>query len=133
VGAVPIGRLVVGGHGRRGAGRSAGVQVTGGRDSATAVGTAAASSLHALLLLLLLVDGFHQVIGRVRRHLAPVCAVLQGYARYADDRRPLVHPLGVLLHVLGQVRLLGVRLAAVLAYVRLEVFGLLVLGYVLEQ
>jgi len=35
--------------------------------------------------------------------------------------------------VLGQVRLLRVRLAAVLAYVRLEVFGLLVLGYVLEQ
>lgn len=132
---MPVGRLVVGGYGRRGAGRSAGVQVTGGRDSATAVGTtaAAASSLHALLLLLLLVDGFHQVVGCVWRHLSPVRAVLQGHAGYAYDWRPLVHPLGVLLHVLGQVRLLCVRLTAVLAYVRLEVFGLLVLGYVLEQ
>jgi len=139
VGAVPVGRrLVVGGLcGRRGPGRSAArVQVSGGRDAA-AVGTAAAAttrpSLHALLLLLLLVDGLHQVVGRIRRHLAPVRAVLQGHARYADDRRPLVHPLGVLLHVLGQVRLLRVRLAAVLAYVRLEVFRLLVFGYVLEQ
>lgn len=134
--AVP-GRLVVGGgrgRGRTGAGRSTGVQVTArlhgiaGRRVAT-VGARAA--LHAILLLL--VDGLHQVVGRVRRHLAPVRPVLQGHAWYADDRRPLVHPLGVLLHVLGQVRLLRVRLAAVLAYVRLQVFGLLVFGYVLEQ
>lgn len=133
MGAVPVGRLIVGGHGRRSAGRSSGVQVAGGCDATASVRTAAASSLHTLLLLLLLVDGLHQVVGRIRRHLAPVRAVLQGHARYAYDRRPLVHPLGVLLHVLGQVRLLRVRLATVLAYVRLEVFGLLVLGYVLEQ
>ena len=39
----------------------------------------------------------------------------------------------MLLHVLVQVRLLGVGLAAVLADVRLEVLGLLVLGDVLQQ
>jgi len=134
VGAVPVGRLIVGGHRRCGARRSTGVQVAGGCDTTAAVGTtAAASSLHAFLLLLLLVDGFHQVVSRIWRHLSPVGAVLQGHAWYADDRRPLVHPLGVLLHVLGQVCFLCVRLATVLAYVRLEVFGLLVLGYVLEQ
>lgn len=125
------------GRNRPGAGRSAGVQVatrlhgiTGGRTAAaSAVGTSAL--LHALLLLL--VDGLHQVVGRVRRHFAPVRAVLQSHARYADDRGPLVHAFRVLLHVLGQIRFLRVRFAAILAYVRLQVFGLLVLGYVLEQ
>lgn len=134
------GRLVVAGggrnrgcRGRTGAGRTAAsVQVTarlhgvaGGRS------TTIRASSHALLLLL--VDGFHQVVGSVRGHFAPVRAVLQGHARYADYRRPLVHPLRMFLHVLGQVRLLRVRFAAVLAYVRLEVFGFLVFGYVLQQ
>ena len=54
-------------------------------------------------------------------------------ARLRGDGRPLVRPVAVLLHVLGQVRLLRVALAAVLADVRLEVLGLLVLGDVLEQ
>lgn len=110
-------------HGIAGRGRTAG-----------SVRAAATAGLHALLLLLLLlIDGLDQIVGRVRRHFAPVRAVLERHPRYADDRRPLVHPLRVLLHVLGQVRLLRVRLATVLAYMGLEVLGLLVLGYVLEQ
>lgn len=51
----------------------------------------------------------------------------------ADDRRSLVGPLRVLLHVLRQVGLLRVTLAAVLADVRLKVLRLLVFRYVLEQ
>ena len=51
----------------------------------------------------------------------------------AHDGRALVGPVAVLLHVLGQVRLLRVALSAVLADVRLEVLGLLVLGDVLEE
>ena len=50
-----------------------------------------------------------------------------------DDGRPLVGPLRVFLHMLGQVRLLRVRLAAVLTDVRFEVLGLLVLGDMLQQ
>lgn len=50
-----------------------------------------------------------------------------------DDRRSLVGPLRVFLHVLGQVGLLRVALAAVLADVRLKVLRFLVLRYVLEQ
>ena len=49
------------------------------------------------------------------------------------DGRPLVRPVRVLLHVLGQVGLLGVALAAVGADVRLQMLGLLVLGDVLQQ
>lgn len=49
------------------------------------------------------------------------------------DWRPLVRPLGVLLHVLGEVRLLRVGLAAVLADVRLQVLRLAVLGDVFEE
>ena len=44
-----------------------------------------------------------------------------------------VAPVRVLLHVLGQVGLLRVGLAAELADVGLQVFGLLVLGYVVKQ
>ena len=51
----------------------------------------------------------------------------------AHDGRPLVRSVGVLLHVLGQVGLLRVALSAVLANVRFEMLGLLVLGYVLEE
>ena len=51
----------------------------------------------------------------------------------ADNRRPLVRPVRVLLHVLGEIRLLRVGLPAVLADVGLEVLGLLVLGDVLEE
>ena len=47
--------------------------------------------------------------------------------------RSFLRSLGVLLHVFRQVRLLRVRFAAELADVRLEVFRLLVLGYVLEE
>ena len=39
----------------------------------------------------------------------------------------------MLLHVLGQVRLLGVGLAAVRTDVSLQVLGLLVLRYVVQQ
>ena len=48
-------------------------------------------------------------------HLGPVGVgePRHGVARPGGDGRPLVHPVGVLLHVLGQVGLLGVRLAAV--------------------
>jgi hypothetical protein len=54
-------------------------------------------------------------------------------AAVPGDRRSLVGTLGVLLHVLAEVGLLRVGLAAVLADVRLEMLGLLVLGDVLEQ
>lgn len=47
--------------------------------------------------------------------------------------RSFVRSLAVLLHVLGQIRLLGVRFAAVLADVRLQVLRLAMLGNVLEQ
>lgn len=50
-----------------------------------------------------------------------------------DDRGSLVGSLRVLLHVLRQVCLLGITLAAVLADVRLQVLRLLVLRYVLEE
>ena len=50
-----------------------------------------------------------------------------------NNRRPLVCPISVLLHVLCQVRLLSVTLATVGTDVRLQVLGLLVLGDMLEQ
>jgi len=59
--------------------------------------------------------------------------VLAGDSRARGDGRPLVLPVGVLLHVLGQVGLLRVALSAVLTDVRLEVFALLVLGDVFEE
>ena len=76
-------------------------------------------------------------------HLGPV-AVLCGAAKVAHwccrvrcslghDWWPLVRPVRVLLHVLRQVGLLSVTLAAVGADVRLQVLRLLVLGDVLEQ
>ena len=49
------------------------------------------------------------------------------------NRRPLVCPISVLLHVFRQVRLLSVTLATVGTDVRLQVLGLLVLGDVLKQ
>ena len=45
----------------------------------------------------------------------------------SEKTGPLVHPVGVLLHMLGQICLLCVRLATVLADVSLQVLGLLVL------
>lgn len=50
-----------------------------------------------------------------------------------DYRRSLVRPLRMFLHMLRQISLLGVTLAAVLADVRFKVLRLLVLRYVLEQ
>lgn len=50
-----------------------------------------------------------------------------------DYRRSLVRPLRMFLHMLRQIGLLGVTLAAVLADVRFKVLRLLVLRYVLEQ
>lgn len=47
--------------------------------------------------------------------------------------RPLVRPLRMFLHVLTQVGLLRVALAAVLTDVRLEVFALLVFGDVFKE
>jgi len=77
---------------------------------------------------------------RVRAHLGPIVVLMMGGHRVyrrpeagADDRRPLVRPLRVFLHVLRQISLLRVALTAVLADVRLEVFRLLVLRYVLQQ
>ncbi|MFN9942210.1 MAG: hypothetical protein ACK56I_22330, partial [bacterium] len=49
------------------------------------------------------------------------------------NRRPFVGAVRVLLHVLGQVGLLGVALPAVGADVGLQVLGLLVLGDVVQQ
>lgn len=59
--------------------------------------------------------------------------VVETHPRDPYYRRPLVRPLGVLLHMLSEVSLLGVRLAAVLADVGLQVLRLLVLGYVLQE
>lgn len=59
--------------------------------------------------------------------------VVEAHPWDADNGRPLVRPLGVLLHVLGEVGLLSVGLAAVLTDVGLEVLGLLVLRDVLEE
>lgn len=77
---------------------------------------------------------------RVRAHFRPVVVLMMGRHRVdrrpqprPDDGRSLVRPLRVFLHVLGQIRLLGVTLAAVLADVRLKVLRFLVLRYVLEQ
>lgn len=58
---------------------------------------------------------------------------LEGDPGDADDGRPLVGTFRMFLHVLGEVRLLSVALAAVLTDVSLEVFALLVLGDVLQQ
>jgi hypothetical protein len=49
------------------------------------------------------------------------------------NRRPLVRPVGVLLHVFSQIGLLGVALAAVRTDVCLEMLGLLVLGNVVQK
>ena len=49
------------------------------------------------------------------------------------DGRPLVRPVRVFLHVLGQVGLLGVGLPAVRTDVGLQVFGLLVLRDVVQE
>ena len=51
----------------------------------------------------------------------------------SHNRRPLVCPISVLLHVFCQVRLLGVTLATVGTDVCLQVLRLLVLGDVLKQ
>ena len=86
----------------------------------------------------------HELVAvAVTIHLGPV-AVLCGAAKVAHwccrvrcslghDWGTLVRPVRVLLHVLRQVGLLSVTLAAVGADVRLQVLRLLVLGDVLEQ
>lgn len=58
---------------------------------------------------------------------------LEGDPGDADDRRPLVCTLRMFLHVLSEVSLLSVALAAVLTDVSLEMLALLVLGDVLQQ
>lgn len=47
---------------------------------------------------------------------------------YPSDGRSLIRSLRVLLHMFGQVSLLRVGLAAILADVRLEMLGLFVFG-----
>lgn len=76
---------------------------------------------------------------RLRTDLGPVVVLVVGHRVYrwpesgADDGWSFIGALRVLLHVLRQIGLLGVALAAVLTDVGLEVLRLLVLGYVLEQ
>ncbi len=65
--------------------------------------------------------------------LASLAGLSSGRALALVDGRTFVRSVGVLLHVFGQVCLLGVGLAAVLANVGLEVLGLLVLGDVLQE
>lgn len=84
-------------------------------------------------MVVLLVHGVHQVVGRVGGDLRPVVRGVEGDPRNAYDRRSLVGPLRVLLHVLRQIRLLRVALPAVLADVSLEMLALLVFGDVLQQ
>lgn len=48
-------------------------------------------------------------------------------------QRTFLQTIGMLLHVLGKVGFLRVRLPTELAYMRLEVLRLLVLGYVLQK
>lgn len=57
---------------------------------------------------------------------------LEGDPGDADDRRSLVCALSMFLHVLSEVRLLSVALAAVLTDVSLEMLALLMLGDVLQ-
>ena len=76
-------------------------------------------------------------------HLRPVAVLGRatqvthwgGWIRCAlgHNRRPLVSPVSVLLHVLRQVRFLSVTLATVGTDVCLQVLRLLVLGDVLKQ
>ena len=113
-----------------------------------------------LLLLLLLKDLRQSASHRIRTHFGPVRSIAQssghigelgvhvahghpiGHPDTTDGRStrpvgrdwwPLVRSFRVLLHVLGEIGLLGVRLAAVLADVRLEVLRLAVLGDVLQE
>lgn len=51
----------------------------------------------------------------------------------SKDGWTLVRPIGVFLHVFGQIGLLGVTFATILANVSLQVFGLLVLRNVLKE
>jgi len=63
-------------------------------------------------------------------HLGPE---VLAHAGARDDGRPLVRAVRVLLHVLGQVGLLGVALSTIGTNVCLYVLGLLVLGDVVEE
>jgi len=56
------------------------------------------------------------------------CRAVIGRGAARHNRRPFVGAVRVLLHVLGQVGLLGVALTAIGADVGLQVLGLLVLG-----
>ena len=69
---------------------------------------------------------------KTRVHLRPV-QVLGHVRRSCNDRRALVCPVRVLLHVLRKVRLLRVTLSTVGADVCLYMLGLLVLGDVLKE
>ena len=69
---------------------------------------------------------------KTRVHLRPV-QVLGHVRRSCNDRRTLVCPVRVLLHVLRKVRLLRVTLSTVGADVCLYMLGLLVLGDVLKE
>ena len=97
-----------------------------------AVGSNGRRFCHLLLLLLLLL--LLDLIGelcllccrRRRRRPSPLWRTRTTTTTYSSSTF-------VLLHVFGQVRLLRVRLAAIVANVCLEVFGFFVLGYVLEQ
>ena len=72
-----------------------------------------------------------------RVHLGPGVRVCHeagpGLTGGGKNRGTLVKPVRVLLHVLGQVGLLGVALAAVRADVGLDVLRVLVLGDVLQE
>ena len=69
---------------------------------------------------------------KTRVHLRPV-QVLGHVRRSCNDRRTLVCPVSVLLHVLRKVRLLRITLSTIGADVCLYMLGLLVLGDVLEE
>lgn len=51
----------------------------------------------------------------------------------SGDRWPLISTLSMLIHMLTKIRLLRITLAAVLADVRLQMFGLLVLRDMFQQ
>lgn len=138
------GRAAVGVMIRPGLGRLLPGVVLDGLAAAVARPVSRQQHLRVLILMVLRVMMRQPLVqiadDRVRTDLGPVVVLMVGGHRVyrrpeagADDRRSLIGPLCVLLHVLGQIGLLRVTLAAVLADVRLQVLRLLVLRYVLEQ
>ena len=107
------------------------VRVTGVKPAWIVVARVRQPLLHQLRVVAVAVHLGPVVIGRAAQR--PHARGGRVVRPHRHDRRPLVAPVRVLLHVLGQVGLLCVRLATVGTDVCLQMLGLLVLGNVLQQ